>query len=1057
MTDTIELHLANRIERLTPEERDEWARRAVKRWQGMESLWTAFARVLTGNRDVRVVMSSGPSRTDGTTIYYRPPLMLGDPSPHVRAQCDRRDADGHLICPACSSRESVERSITHEIAHIVGGSFQKSSATQQQRALRQAVQYAKNPIARAALEAGLRKVQWGDDVQTMMFKMSSFLGLIIMALEDARIDMQMFKARPGVRKMFESSQKRFSTTGQVDLSGELIQWSTRPLNAQIMIGLLWQAEGFGLGDLHEKVKHDLKDPALQDICMRVGRSGSALEIAALTIETLTRLWELGYCEPPEDMPEPPPFQPPAPPQPSQDEEPDDQDESDAEEQSGDDTGDSGDSDDDAGDEGSSEEDPSDTGADESDSGSGSPGEGDGGESAESPAGQPNGDDLEADSSGGEDLQEPGGDGSSGESHGEEAGDAGEPGGEPTEGSGDQDPDYGGSTSDAGDEQSGSGDSELDADSTGDQEQRGDADSDRSDDGGASGGGQSGEDEADGEATEGGSLDDPGDEQRGPGEDQSGSDGSSGSEPDVDPLDGEEGGEGEAGGSGTEAAEDDAAGVRDDGSGREDGSSESADDPTGGEDDGDSPAEGDRDFGKQGESGSDGTPGSEPGDRASEAEGDNGGEDPAGGGDSEGSADRSLDAGDTGSTAVDDGAGDPAGGLPIPDEEDGAQGEEASEPDAREAGAGEQDAADLPEHGAADDVADLIQDLTGHNHEDDETTPGVEAADVGEQAAIDKAIVQSKHFDAPSSTVTNLRVYEWPKDDEKCEAWKWGRAPEELTIRMGDRDRQGRDQWDTLRTPEEILQPALFEMRRILSDNQRSRDERNIKRGKLDGRALGKRAWKGDDDRLYKKRTRPRNRSYAVIIAGDCSWSQHLGKTMVVTKQAMFAQAELCHRMGIDFEVWAHTAEYDRETRRRYRQGEDVEPSFEMVMNQIKSWTDPWSHKQQEGLSWLHAVETNLDGHNLEFLRKRLMRSQATDKILLYYTDGEMPAANYDDELEVFKREIGIYQQMGIVLIGVGVGTDSPKRWGLPTVRVDKKGDVGKVIKHLEGEILRQRR
>jgi hypothetical protein len=179
--------------------------------------------------------------------------------------------------------------------------------------------------------------------------------------------------------------------------------------------------------------------------------------------------------------------------------------------------------------------------------------------------------------------------------------------------------------------------------------------------------------------------------------------------------------------------------------------------------------------------------------------------------------------------------------------------------------------------------------------------------------------------------------------------------------------------------------------------------------------------------------------------------------MVVTKQAMYAQAELCHRMGIEFEIWAHTAAYDRETRRRIINGEDIDPAFDMVMNRVKGWKDPWNLPQQEGLAWLHAVETNLDGHNLEFLRKRLMQSTATDKILLYYTDGEMPAANYDDELEVFKREIELYARLGIVLVGVGVGTDSPKRWGLPTVRIDKKGDIGKVVKHLEGEILRQRR
>jgi len=325
-------------------------------------------------------------------------------------------------------------------------------------------------------------------------------------------------------------------------------------------------------------------------------------------------------------------------------------------------------------------------------------------------------------------------------------------------------------------------------------------------------------------------------------------------------------------------------------------------------------------------------------------------------------------------------------------------------------------------------------------------------DPGLQRAVDKAIVQNKYFDAPSSTVTGLHIYEWPKHDRRCEAWSSMRQPGELTIRRHDTGGRGQSLWDILVTPEEVLQPALFEMKRVFADNQRTRDQRNLKKGRLDGRALGKRAWQREPERLYKKHERPKKRDYAVIVAGDCSWSQHLGKTMVVTKQAMFAQSELLHRMGIPFEVWANTAAYTEE----YKRTREVE-GYDMIMNQIKSWSDPWNEKQQEGLSWLHAVETNLDGHNLEFLRKRLMQSAATDKILLYYTDGEMPAANYGDELDVLKRELETYKRMNITLLGVGIGTDSPREYGLDTVRVDNKGDIIKVVKHLGGVLMNMHR
>lgn len=350
--------------------------------------------------------------------------------------------------------------------------------------------------------------------------------------------------------------------------------------------------------------------------------------------------------------------------------------------------------------------------------------------------------------------------------------------------------------------------------------------------------------------------------------------------------------------------------------------------------------------------------------------------------------------------------------------------------------------------------DLVQDFSGHNHdEDEEVTATLGPKSDVDNAAIDKAIIQNAHFDNPTATVYDIRVFTWPKDDRRCEGWEPYYENENLTLRIGDKDHRGNDAWDQLRTSEEILQPTLFEMRRVFSDNRRSRYDRNQKRGKLDARALGRRAWKATEDpRLFKKMERPGKRSYAVVMAGDASSSAANG-AIVVEKQAMLAQAELCHRMGVDFEVWFHTAdEYE---------GPLLPPDFNKSrddawtqdMYQVKGWNTPWNDQAREGLAWMHPVYTNLDGHNLEFLRKRLMVSQATTKILLYYTDGQMPAANRLDEIETLKREVDNYQRAGIIMLGVGVGTSSPIKWGMDTVRIDNKGDVGKVIKHLERRLI----
>jgi cobalamin biosynthesis protein CobT len=344
--------------------------------------------------------------------------------------------------------------------------------------------------------------------------------------------------------------------------------------------------------------------------------------------------------------------------------------------------------------------------------------------------------------------------------------------------------------------------------------------------------------------------------------------------------------------------------------------------------------------------------------------------------------------------------------------------------------------------------DLIQDFSGHNHDDNEEVAALLGSkDEDNEAAVDKAIVQASHFDEPSATVYDIRVFTWPKDDKRSEGWEPYYSNENLTLRIGDK------KWSVLQTPEEVLQPALFEMRRVFSDNRRGRYDRNLKRGKLDGRALGRRAWKADDDpRLFKKMERPAKRSYAVIMAGDASTSANNGP-LVVEKQAMLAQAELCHRIGIDFEVWFHTADQYQGSLLPKGFDPDYDDAWTQDMYRVKEWREPWTDQAREGLAWMRPVYTNLDGHNLEFLRKRLMASEATTKILLYYTDGEMPAANYQDELETLQREVDLYKRAGIIMLGVGVGTDSPSKWGMDTVRINHKGDVGKVIKHLERRLI----
>lgn len=228
--------------------------------------------------------------------------------------------------------------------------------------------------------------------------------------------------------------------------------------------------------------------------------------------------------------------------------------------------------------------------------------------------------------------------------------------------------------------------------------------------------------------------------------------------------------------------------------------------------------------------------------------------------------------------------------------------------------------------------------------------------------------------------------------------------------------------------------ALRNMRIAFAENDRTGYIPNQKKGRVDPRVLGRRAWSGDA-RLFEKRVNPKKRSYFVVIGLDCSGSTG-GGTIHDIKIAALAQAELCHRMGISFAVYSHSGQNDL-----------------VQIGVIKAPEAPWDTQAVDRLYRLKSFGGNLDGHTLEFYRKVAEARTETDRIIMYYTDGAMPAANYHEELAVLQRNIKICQQQGITLMGVGLGTDSPVQHGLDTVQVDSTADIPRVVKHLEGRLL----
>ena len=237
-----------------------------------------------------------------------------------------------------------------------------------------------------------------------------------------------------------------------------------------------------------------------------------------------------------------------------------------------------------------------------------------------------------------------------------------------------------------------------------------------------------------------------------------------------------------------------------------------------------------------------------------------------------------------------------------------------------------------------------------------------------------------------------------------------------------------------KSQENILTPALTSARIAFSENAKATRQRNQRSGRVSGRVLAKRVPFGDD-RLFAKKIQPDRRNYAVLIGMDVSGSTS-GQTLTDEKFAVLAMADVLQRLGIQFEIWAHSTGWDSDYM-------DYPELYE-----IKGASDTWNDKSRENLRRLNSCGANLDGHTLQFYRKRLESMQATDRVLMYYTDGAMPATNYDEELMVLKSEIAYCNKHDITLMAVGMGVDTPKRHGFDTCQVDSSADYRKVVDHL---------
>jgi hypothetical protein len=178
-------------------------------------------------------------------------------------------------------------------------------------------------------------------------------------------------------------------------------------------------------------------------------------------------------------------------------------------------------------------------------------------------------------------------------------------------------------------------------------------------------------------------------------------------------------------------------------------------------------------------------------------------------------------------------------------------------------------------------------------------------------------------------------------------------------------------------------------------------------------------------------------------------------------------------MGIPFSVVGHTGhQYGK-----WEGEDDYEWGSENIAQQVeqmygssrpalatlqlaKNFAEPWDTTAKVAVSSLSSSEQNLDGVTLQTYINMLLTQRATDRLLLYYTDGAMPAEDSTAQRRLLISEcrrakaLSMLPDRRLHLIGVGVGTDSPKEYGMDTIEVSKDEGADGIARVVEGLAVR---
>ncbi len=229
--------------------------------------------------------------------------------------------------------------------------------------------------------------------------------------------------------------------------------------------------------------------------------------------------------------------------------------------------------------------------------------------------------------------------------------------------------------------------------------------------------------------------------------------------------------------------------------------------------------------------------------------------------------------------------------------------------------------------------------------------------------------------------------------------------------------------------ESIMSGPLSHLRVVFAENKRKGMTRDLRRGqRLDTRHLHRAG--NEDYRIFGRKDQPNKRDWSVVLGVDLTSSNNSNGALGPVKEASMTCAELLSRLGIRFQMEAHTGRGSK-----------------VIHMPIKRFDEPWNSKSRETINAVTGSGGNYDGHSMERYRKLAQAERATDKLIMYFTDGAMHGS--DEEGEVLLRNVELCRQLGIHLLAVAFNNDSPKDYGFDTVTFSGGQDIASIVAGLD--------